>query len=260
MPQSRGGNWRAVGASVQGLSHVKAGVPCQDSCHALELPGGILVAAVADGAGSAAVSELGSALAARAAVDRAASQLYCDIPQSDEEWETLLRDVLLNARQTVADQAELLELQAVDLATTLILAVAMPDRICAVQVGDGAAVVRLADETLLAVTRPPQGEFINETTFLTSDGLLHKAQFTVQHFPVTGVALLTDGLQMLALKMPQGEPHTPFFLPLLRGVAASPDTDHALEQLRNFLQSSRIRQRADDDLTLMLAVRVRSSG
>lgn len=256
MPHSRGGLWRAVGASVQGTSHARNGSPCQDSCHALELPGGILLAAVADGAGSAAVSEVGSALAARAAIDRAAQQLHCDVPESDEDWGTFLRDVLLHARRGVLEQAEVMELPAADLATTLILAVAMPDRMAAVQVGDGAAVARLADDSLVAVTRPPAGEFINETSFLTSDGLLGKAQFAICRWPMTGLALLTDGLQMLALKMPQGEPHVPFFQPLLRGVAASRDPDHALEQLRSFLQSPRIQQRADDDLTLMLAVRV----
>jgi hypothetical protein len=254
MPHIWAGNWRAVGASVQGHLHVRAGVPCQDSCEVEELPGGTLLAAVADGAGSAAVSEIGAALAARAAVEYTAALLAASVPVSDGAWHTLLRNVLLKGRQAIVEQAAQLELPPSDLATTLLLVAALPDRLCAVQVGDGAAVARLADGSLHALTRPPVGEYLNETSFLTSQDLLGKAQFTVQHCTASGVALLTDGLQRLALKMPQGEPHAPFFQPLLRGMDAARDADRAFAELRAFLQSPRLQQRADDDLTLLLAV------
>jgi hypothetical protein len=81
----------------------------------------------------------------------------------------------------------------------------------------------------------------------------------VWRYPLTGLALLTDGLQMLALKMPGGEPHEPFFQPLLRGVMTAESRERAEEQLRGFLLSPRIRQRAQDDLTLLLAVRLMTS-
>ena len=58
--------WRALGASVRGTSHEKTGQPCQDA-HCLELlPDGSLVAAVADGAGSAALGEVGAGVVADA--------------------------------------------------------------------------------------------------------------------------------------------------------------------------------------------------
>src|SRR5262249_49570506 len=138
--------------------------------------------------------------------------------------------------------------------TTLILVVALRDQAAAVQVGDGAAVVRLPDDQLLALTRPPVGEYINETSFLTSGGLLERAQFNAVRAHVRGLALLSDRLQMLALKMRRGAPHFPFVQPLFRFVTEIHDSAVAEEQLRSFLQSSRITQRADDDLTLMLAV------
>jgi protein phosphatase 2C-like protein len=255
MARRPGSTWRAVGASVQGVSHVRNGTPCQDSHHALEMDGGILVAAVADGAGSAAVSEVGSALAARAAVEKGVERIRRDLPLTDDAWVELLREVVLTARQTVLEQAEAMELPPLDLATTLVFAITAPDRVAAAQVGDGAVVIRLADESLHSVTRPQAGEFINETTFLTSPNLENRMQLAFQRVPVTGVALFTDGLQMLALKMPQGDPHVPFFLPLLRFVSATDSQAQAENQLQTFLQSPRIRQRADDDLTLMLAVR-----
>src|SRR6516164_9563533 len=52
------GGWRYVAASVVGTSHVKMGGTCQDAndCQVYQLPSGekVLVATVADGAGSAA--------------------------------------------------------------------------------------------------------------------------------------------------------------------------------------------------------------
>src|SRR5271169_6291715 len=63
------GGWRYVAASVIGTSHEKAGGTCQDAndCRVYELPAGgrVLVAAVADGAGSAVCGGEGAATACR---------------------------------------------------------------------------------------------------------------------------------------------------------------------------------------------------
>lgn len=254
MTRPAGSAWRVVGASVQGVSHLRAGQPCQDSHVWIETASGALVGAVADGAGSAALADIGSAIAAQAATKNAADRLQQGVPHTENGWQALLEEVLQLARKDVLEQAEELELPAGDLSTTLILVVALPDQVAAVQIGDGAAVVRLGGDQFLSLTQPPVGEYINETSFLTSGGLMEHAQFATRRGRVTGLALFSDGLQMLALKMPQGTPHGPFFQPLLRFVMETPDAARAGEQLVSFLKSSRITQRADDDLTLVLAV------
>ena len=48
-----GGVWRVTGASVPGVSHLRSGLPCQDAHAWRQEAGGVLIAAVADGAGSA---------------------------------------------------------------------------------------------------------------------------------------------------------------------------------------------------------------
>ena len=54
-------NWSVVGASVQGNSHVKMDIPCQDN-HAYEyLSKGWGIAITSDGAGSVRLSHKGSA-------------------------------------------------------------------------------------------------------------------------------------------------------------------------------------------------------
>ena len=69
--------WRHIAQSLQGPSHVDEGTPCQDT-HGVrvlgEAPHGVLIACVADGAGSAKHSEIGSAIACEAILEHAASE------------------------------------------------------------------------------------------------------------------------------------------------------------------------------------------
>jgi hypothetical protein len=102
-------------------------------------------------------------------------------------------------------------------------------------VGDGAAVVGDADNKIIALTTPQSGEYINETIFLTSPDYLSAVQFAFRRCDVSSVAVLSDGLQMLALQMPGGNPHEPFFAPLFRFIANSKDEQAAQEQLVKFL-------------------------
>ena len=94
-------------------------------------------------------------------------------------------------------------------------------------------------------------------TTLISPDALGTAQIAVRRLSVAHVAVISDGLQMLALKMPRGVPHEPFFSPLFRFVAEVDDEAVAAEQLESFLRSQRVRDRTDDDLTLLLAALVR---
>jgi hypothetical protein len=214
----------------------------------------VLVVGVADGAGSARLAEAGSGCAVRVAVAEVGDLLADGLPLEDEDWRDMMLQGLQGAQIALVAEAETRGCPLADLATTLIVAVATPELVAAAQVGDGAVVARLADDRFQAITRPPVQEYLNETTFLTSAEALRKAQVTVSRERLTGLALFSDGLQMLGLKMPEGEPHAPFFMPLFRFLSDVKDRTTAEEQLRRFLQSPRISDRADDDLTLVLAV------
>lgn len=250
--------WRAVGATVQGVSHRQQSIPCQDSCHWEELPGGILIAAAADGCGSAKHAALGAEWATQAALDQLAQSLTAGKPAASE-WEPLLRRAMQWARDAVLSQAEDLGVEPAQLASTLLIAALHMDCLAAAQIGDGAIVARISDQPsenrLIAVTKPAAGEYINETVFVTSDASLERAQIVVQPGPITGLAMFTDGLQMLALQMPQGTPHERFFLPMFDTVANAPSEKPITpDQLKAFLQSPRVSERTHDDLLLLLAV------
>lgn len=247
-------HWRVVAASVCGTSHVKNEQLCQDAHHWQVLPDNIFVAAVGDGAGSAKLGKVGSMLATTTAVESISThEISRRALLSDDFVRSLLTGAMVAAKKAVEEEAEATNSPYDDLATTLIVMVATPDGVAVAQIGDGVAVARDYQGNLLALTMPDSGEYINETTFLTSFDSIENAQLRLWRQPIVNVGVLTDGLQMLAINMAVGAPHKPFFFPLFEFVANIDDKSVAKEQLVKFLRSERITQRTDDDLTLVLA-------
>ncbi|MCF2146858.1 protein phosphatase 2C domain-containing protein [Desmonostoc muscorum LEGE 12446] len=246
--------WRIVAASVCGTSHLRNKQLCQDAHHWQILSDNVLVAAAADGAGSASLGKVGAMIAVETAIENISSQgLTRSTLTNDAYVRSLLNDAMLAAKKAVEDEAVACEKQLQDLATTLIVMVATPNVVAVAQIGDGLAVAKDQMGNLLALTMPDSGEYINETTFLTSPTALDTAQMRLWRTDIVNVGIITDGLQMLALNMVVGEPHKPFFLPLFEFVANAEDKTAAKEQLVKFLRSERITQRTDDDLTLIIA-------
>lgn len=214
----------------------------------------MLLAAVADGAGTASLAEVGAELAVRGALERLAQQASKLAGQANETAaRNLLRDALSVAKESLLVEADKRKIAVRELATTLILVLATPEQVAAAQVGDGAVVMAADDGVLLALTKPCPAEYLNETVFLTSPDALDRVQIEFRAGGPARLAVLSDGLQMLALKMPMGAPHPPFFSPLLRLVEKGANTELGNEQLAAFLRSTRVGERTDDDLTLVLA-------
>ena len=242
--------WRVVGASVEGSGHRRNRTGCQDA-HAWTLVApDTLVAAVADGAGSARLAADGARLAASFSVEYVAWRL-CE--HEDVDRLELLGDAMDATRVQLERKAAGDKYDLGDLATTLALVVASPEGIWAAQVGDGSVVVDHADGSLSALAEGEREEYLNETTFLTSQKWRSACTLEESLTPVGAVALLTDGLGLLALDLSDGgRPHTPFFKPLL-GFARSENP--CPSELERFLESERVATRTDDDVTLVLAAR-----
>lgn len=252
-------HWRVVAASVRGTSHERVGQLCQDAHQWEKLPEGVFVAAVADGAGSATLGKVGAIVASQTAVETISLNIgthrapLLSLPEDEQGWQLLLTKALEAAKTAVEAEAIACKMTARDLATTLIIVVATPNLIAAAQIGDGVAVASDANGNFVALTAPQRGEYINETTFLVSPNALDTAQVSLWHGATANIAVLSDGLQMLALEMSEGKPHVPFFSPLFHFMADVTDESEAKEQLVAFLRSPRIIDRTDDDLTLLLA-------
>jgi hypothetical protein len=252
-----------MGASVTGTSHQAVGRGCEDAHRWLVRTDGTLLAAVADGAGSAAEAATGSQLAVQTALDVLNQRLnQAPALASAADWQLCLTTALQTARTAIetASQSQPPTTTAQPgpehlrrFATTLILAAVTADWLALAQVGDGYALWRSSDNHLQPLTQPDQDHYLNETVFLTDLDYLEQAHFSISPITnLTGLALLTDGPQLLAVNMANNYPHRPFFDPLFT-FAARPEATEA--ELAAFLNSARVCARTDDDKTLVLAVK-----
>jgi hypothetical protein len=250
--------WRVVSACEAGASHLRSGTPCQDA-FAVAQAGESLLLFAADGAGSAARAGEGSRLAVDTALEAARAEVEAGEPQDPEDWYLLLERIVRAARERLEAEAPAPE-KLRDLSTTLLGVIWSPRHVAALQVGDGWIVIESAG-SMSAPISPVKGEHFNETIFVTSAAFAELARYEVlEAGSVSGVAVLTDGLEMVSMDMTDGTPHQPFFRPLFE-LARDPEEDLATAErdLGHFLGSERICERTDDDKTLIVAVRTGES-
>jgi hypothetical protein len=222
------------------------------------LSDGTLIVAVADGAGSASRSAEGAKLAVETAVNSLAESLRSvRNGSSEEELSGILRTALTSARDRIVEcwgtiRQDVTTCSLDDFATTLILLTVTKGLLGLAQIGDGVAAMR-ANDSLSVLTPGSTSEYVNETTFLTSQNYLEAAYIHVR--PIVGVdavAAMSDGMQMLAVTYADNSPHPPFFIPLFRFAVNREATG---EELASFLRSDRVCSHTDDDKTIVVAVR-----
>jgi len=172
---------------------------------------------------------------------------------SSEAAADALVDAFRAALSAVVAETEARGADARDLSTTLVAAVCAPGWLAAAQVGDGYVVAQDASGSVRTVSGADGGEYLNETTFLTTAGALDGLRAECVEIAPVHLALLTDGLQMLAMRIPGREPHRPFFDPLFRLSAGDDGSGAADQALASFLAGPRVSARTDDDLTIVLA-------
>lgn len=211
------------------------------------------MACIADGAGSARHSDVGSTLACATIAEKAA-EYFAEHGQFD----SLMREDALRwcdaARARIKDEAGERDCNWRELATTLCVAVVSPTRAVFFQIGDGAMI--LGQGGVYGVVFWPQsGEYANSTNFITADEYQKRLEFLSTPTRFSDVALFTDGLERLALRFDTQTPHPPFFDPLFRALRAAQDVDRLSEDLRRFLGADSVQKRSDDDKTLILASR-----
>jgi Protein phosphatase 2C len=253
-----GSAWRWISASVVGTSHIGLGSECQDShrCNEIQTTKGpVLLAYASDGAGSAAKSALGSRMLCEVLTDKALEYF-----QEDGEVELLNPRVIGSwiqfFRDEVVLQASADGFSEREYACTLLGAIVSTKAAALFQLGDGAIVY----STLAGVDHslafwPQRGEYENTTYFATQTSFLDQLQFNLIQEPITDVALLSDGLQRLALNYQSRTAHQPFFSGLFAPLrnAGSLGLSSLNRDLETFLNSGRVNERTDDDKTIILA-------
>lgn len=248
-------------ASTIGTSHITASQPCQDShgCSVLNDAAGssVMVLVASDGAGSASVADVGSALACDTFVKLVTDYIakggrVADIARPlVERW-------IAGIVYGFGLHAEARGFELGDYACTLLAAIVGEDATAFVQIGDGAIVHSDGTGGWSWVFWPQHGEFANTTNFITSEHVQETLAFQTTIRPFEEIAIFTDGLENLVLRKATQEVHGPFFDSMFRSVrgstAAGPDAGLS-RALETYLGSALINERTDDDKTLILASR-----
>jgi hypothetical protein len=253
--------WRFAAQSVQGAHHRVASEPCQDSCLVRTFGSeerSALVACAADGAGSARHSDRGSRLVCQSIVESAAAY-----HESNGSFDDLTSQLALEwcdaARRAVSELAEIAGGFMRDFACTLCAAIVSETRSVFVQIGDG-AIVACRGDVCGVVFWPQSGEYVNTTNFLTSVDYREQIQTCQVNGGFSDIAVLTDGIERLALRFDSFTAHLPFFKPLFAAVRGATDVEALTRDLARFLDSESIQHKTDDDKTLILACRLAAGG
>lgn len=248
-------DWKWVAASRRGTAHRDVGERRLDAFRTAVVGDGgdFFVAVACDGAGSASHGREGASIAVWTLAEAARWWLTgtSSLPDAAqvETWMAL-------ARLRILVHAAKRDLELRDFATTVVMAISDGSSTITAHIGDGVIVARdPSSSDWTALSWPEQGEYASTTYFLTDEPEV-RLRVACHDGPIDRLAVMTDGLERLALDMTTNTPHAPFFDALAAPVAAAPSLGRncALSaQLGAFLDGEQVNARTDDDKTLILA-------
>ena len=249
--------WVWAGARAIGTAHLTQGLPCQDTFACRIWQEGahpVLIAALADGAGSAECAEVGAQLATSLVAKIASEQLTQGT--AARQLTNVLRNAIGETRLALQLQAGHASRPIDDFACTLLVAILSIDGGIVGQIGDGAVVIDDGEQGWQPVHWPDHGEYANTTHFLTEPDALDALQLAILDRPVRRVCLFSDGLERLVLDFRNRSAHAPFFDAIFRAIeqhAGAGYAAHISRDLEALLGSEKINCRTDDDKSLLCA-------
>lgn len=274
-------NWVVAYASVIGNGHVLMNLPCQDSCAHQRINETWGVAVVADGAGSAKHSDIGSDFVARnmahcleEIVQRNGWDSAEKMP-SEEVWRVEALKGLQIVRQRLEQFATAKAYKIPDLACTVLAVLYAPFGILTTHIGDGRAAYSVEPGKWEALIEPFRGSEVNETVFITSniwttDGVDLYIETGVIKNDIRAFALLSDGCENGSFEVnvwdeekqkyhDPNRPYNKFFEPNLNGMLQLKKERKSQEEINaiwgGFLKDgSKQFKHETDDKTMILGV------
>lgn len=246
--------WKILRDRAQGTSHKISNTVCQDSeLHSIFKFGDkeYLLLCCSDGAGSASLSDKGSELACLTLSHSVEAEFA-----NGKSLEDVTRETIVSwyecATKAIQEEAQKLGTGPRELACTLLGAVIGSMGALFFQLGDGGIVI-LSENEYSPVFWPQNGEHVNETNFLTDQDLAQHVLFKTTQSSIQEIALFTDGLQPLVLDYKLKSAHAPFFRQMFTTLRQGSEHDLCVP-FSQFLNSSTVNDRTDDDKSLILAV------
>jgi Protein phosphatase 2C len=265
--------WKAIACSAKGTSHEKTGKPCQDYAGFIRVNdsgeaddnGDIAIGAVCDGAGSYKYSDLGSKLAVETVLKllqdwlKWLKQQREDLsrPISQAEAHQVFAKIISKVKEEFAAKAKEMSCEPKDLSCTLLVVVATPQWLVAMQIGDGFIVIRQPDlndelSEYKLLFQPTKGEYANQTTFITASNAREVMQCAVVPEPQQFIFASTDGLERLALEIgKESKPYPPFFDTFRDAIQIRSEAEEK-NSTEKWLQWEEVNNRTDDDKTILL--------
>lgn len=242
----------AYNITLKGQSHINSDTRCQDRSGIRTLPDkGIVIAAVADGVGSCALSDIGADCAVNAALEVLAQQLeQVELPLTGQIMGRLLRTAMNAAYDAVSEKADKLEVHMYTLQSTLTVGVYDGDVLYVAHAGDDGVVALLADGRYCLVTVRHKGEEASSVYPLQSKNTW---QFGMTK-NVAAFVMCTDGvLDGFVRNRSENER---VFYPFIKAdfetiCKSEKDVQKICDERNRILESEDYRARITDDLTYL---------
>lgn len=253
------GKWRVAQASVIGQSHLNQNTVCQDRLLTRTIEsksdGEILIAVVADGAGSTTDGQRGAEIACEFFVNQVAE--FTKNAAVKSLTEDFGKHWILFFQQQIAEVARIEKKEMREYATTFIAAVVSAKEAIFYQVGDGGAVFSVDGKpaSYQFSIAPVEAEYVNQTEFLTDEAAANSLRFVCVEETVEDVILFSDGIFAVAVDYQKSRPHEPFLMPMIAPLRNRNTSNDLNEKLEKFLASPKLNEKTDDDKTIILASR-----
>ncbi len=255
--------WRYASASVIGSSHLNQDTECQDRllCRTIETnEDEILIAVIADGAGSTSEGQRGAEVACETFVE----QICGFLNSGNAAVKSLNADFgkfwISHFQKQISQIARESNKDVREFASTLVGAVVGKTTAIFYQVGDGAAVFSSSgtSDSYRFGIEPEDAEYVNMTNFLTDENAAECLRFVLVEEAVEDLILFSDGIYAVAVNYQKNKPHEPFLMPMIAPLRNGNATNGLNEKLENFLASPKLNEKTDDDKTIILASRYKA--
>jgi serine/threonine protein phosphatase PrpC len=252
-------HWRTAFASAIGLAHLNQETEGQDRfvCQVIDNKReAVLVAVVADGAGSTSDGQIGAEMACQLFVKEVSDFLRA----KDARVRSLNLEFgkfwISFFQKKIANIAKRKKKEIRDFASTLIGAVVGENQSVFFQIGDGGAVFSTNGEanSYQFAIPPQETEYVNVTDFLTDETATENLRFVLIEERIEDVILFSDGIFPVAVDYQTSQPHEPFLIPMITPLRIG-NGNNLNEKLENFLSSPKMNEKTDDDKTIILATR-----
>lgn len=184
--------WSVSDCAVQGRGHKSKQIPCQDKTK-VGYKNGTYIISLADGAGSAKLSQYGAACVVGSITELLTERF--EALYAEEDGRVVKMTILEHIRTALQREAEARTCTLQELASTLLVVAVRAERYIIAHIGDG--VIGYLDPTGIKVaSAPSNGEHANETYFVTSkDAPAVMKLFKGECKHISGFVLMSDGTE-----------------------------------------------------------------